>query len=77
MQGDARDLPVPSGSVDFLFSFATLEHVPRVEEAFAEIDRVLAPNGLSLLCPAWNCRPWTVKKLQQRKYCELSLFDKM
>lgn len=44
-QGDARCLPLESGSVDFLFTFAALEHVPEVERAFQEIGRVLRPGG--------------------------------
>lgn len=44
-QGDARSLPLKSGSVDFLFSFAALEHIPEVEHAFQEIARVLRPGG--------------------------------
>lgn len=72
VEGDARVLPLASDSVDFLYSFATLEHVPEIERAFAEIERVMKPGAVALLCPAWNCRPWTVKKLQQRPYAELS-----
>ena len=48
VQGDARCLPLESGSVDFLFSFAALEHVPEVELAFYEIGRVLKPGGGSI-----------------------------
>ncbi len=76
-QGDARQLPVETGSVDFLFSFATMEHIPDVEVAFEEIDRVLRPGGAALIAAAWNCRPWTVKKLQIRPYSDLSLGDKL
>jgi SAM-dependent methyltransferase len=76
-EGDARQLPCASGSVDFLFSFAALEHVPDVHLAFEEIARVLRPGGWALLSPAWNCRSWTVKKLQQRPYSELGLAEKI
>jgi len=77
VEGDARELPVVSSSIDALFSFAALEHVPEVERAFGEIERVLKPGGVAVLLPAWNCRPWTVKKLQQRPYSELSLSEKL
>lgn len=76
-QGDARELPLPANSIDFIFTFAALEHIPEVERAFREMERVLKPGGFALLCPAWNCRPWTVKKLQQRPYSELSLSEKI
>lgn len=76
-EADARRLPMPSNSTDVLFSFAALEHIPEVEKAFAEIERVLKPGALAMLGPAWNCRPWTVKKLQQRPYSELSIKEKV
>lgn len=76
-EGDARALPVPDNSIDFWFSCAALEHVPNVELAFAEIERVLAKGGIAVINAAWNCRPWTVKKLQQRPYTELSVADKL
>lgn len=76
-EADARQLPMPSNSVDLLFSLAALEHIPQVEKVFFEIERVLKPGGLAILGPAWNCRPWTVKKLQQRPYSELSTTEKI
>lgn len=69
--GDATNLPIDSDSVDFIFSFATLEHIPRIDAALDEIDRVLAPGGLAYLAPAWNCRPWTVSKIEYLPYSEL------
>lgn len=44
-EGDARKLPVESDSVDLYFSFAALEHVPEVERAFIEIERVIKGGG--------------------------------
>lgn len=76
-EGDARALPIESSTVDFIFSFATLEHIPEVEKAFEEIERILKPNGIAVLLPAWNCRPWTVKKLEQRPYSELKISEKI
>lgn len=76
-EADARALPLKDESVDFLFSFATLEHVPEVELAFDEISRVVKPGGVAFLCPAWNCRPWTVKKLQQRPYSDLTIAERV
>lgn len=77
-EGDARDLPVNTESVDFLFTFAVLEHVPYVEKAFSEIDRVVrSGGGVALVSPAWNCRPWTVRKLQIRPYSDLKIMEKL
>jgi len=77
VEADARDLPVASDSVDFLFSFDALEHIPECEKAFDEIVRVLKPGASSYLHPAWNCRSWTVKKLEVRPYSELGLAEKV
>jgi SAM-dependent methyltransferase len=77
VEGDATNLQIASGSVDFYFSFAALEHVPRIDRAFAEIERVLKNGGFAVLWPAWNCRSWTVKKLQQRPYGELSFSERL
>ncbi len=76
-QGDATRLEWADNIVDFLYTFATLEHVPEIEKALQEIMRVLRPGGVALVAPAWNCRPWTVQKLQQRPYDELGLFEKV
>jgi len=76
-QGDATALACPDSSVDFLFTFATLEHVPEIEIALEEFRRVLTPGGTLVLAPAWNCRPWTVAKLAQRPYSELAIRQKI
>ena len=67
----AECIPLASCSCRFVFSFATLEHVPRADLAFEEIDRVLAPGGVAYLAPAWHCRPWAAEGLPVRAYREL------
>ena len=76
-QGDAAMLPLSDNSVNFLFSYNTLEHVLQIEAAFAEIVRVLKPGGHAWLSPAWNCRSWTVAKLEQRPYSDLTMSQKL
>lgn len=46
--GGAEDIPAADASVDAVFLFKSLHHVPLnlLGQAFAEIRRVLAPNGL-------------------------------
>jgi ubiquinone/menaquinone biosynthesis C-methylase UbiE len=46
IQGDALDLPFDDNSIDVVFSFAVLEHIPDPPEALAEFYRVLKPGGL-------------------------------
>jgi SAM-dependent methyltransferase len=76
-QGDATAIDQPDASMDFVFTIATLEHVPEIEKAFLELERILAPGGTLLLAPAWNCRSWTVAKLEQRPFRSLSVAEKL
>ncbi len=45
---DGEILPFPDSSFDSLVCFEVLEHVFNVDELFAELTRVLKPNGLFL-----------------------------
>jgi SAM-dependent methyltransferase len=49
--GSAEDTGCAPGSVDAVFLFKSLHHVPldRLDDAFAEMHRVLAPGGLVYL----------------------------
>ena len=46
---DGMHLGVPSGSVDLVTSFQTLEHMAEPEALVREIARVLRPTGIALL----------------------------
>ena len=70
---DATKIPIKKNQLDFIFSFATIEHIKRPDLVFKEIDRILKKNSVLLLAPAWNCRKYTVQKLQQRSFGELSI----
>jgi SAM-dependent methyltransferase len=45
---DAEHLPFEDSSFDLVFGHAVLHHVPHLERAFAEIERVLVPGGTLL-----------------------------
>lgn len=49
--GDARHLPIGGASFDCVFSYSVLQHLPKedVHRALAEIHRVLAAAGVSLV----------------------------
>jgi len=68
----AETIPLASKSCRLVFSFATFEHVPRADLAFAEVDRVLAPGGVACLAPAWHCRDWAAEGLSVRRYHDLN-----
>jgi SAM-dependent methyltransferase len=48
-EGSIVDLPFADGEFDFVFCTEVLEHIDEDQRAFAEIGRVLRPNGLALL----------------------------
>ena len=73
IQGDAQDMPFDDSSFDFVYSWATLEHVENPDLAFKEIDRVTRPSGVISIKPAWNCRRWRVQKIDKIPFNELKL----
>lgn len=48
IQGDAREVPLRSASVDFIYSFTSLYYVYQVSVALAEIGRILKPGGVAV-----------------------------
>jgi SAM-dependent methyltransferase len=75
-QGDMQRVPVRDRSVDFVVSWAAIEHVPRPDLVLEEVTRVTKPGGLAVLAPAWNVRPWAAKALPVRTYRELPFADR-
>ncbi len=63
VRGDARELPVRTGSVDLVTAFDVLEHIEEDYLATAEITRVLRPGGPpSSPCPrTWRFGPLTMR----------------
>ena len=47
--GEAVDLPIPSGSVDYAFANMYLHHVEKPPEAILEMVRILKPGGKLVL----------------------------
>ncbi|MEO6597481.1 MAG: class I SAM-dependent methyltransferase [Planctomycetota bacterium] len=76
-EADAQCLPFDDESYDGVFTWAALEHVPDPDKALEEVHRVLRRGGHALIAPAWNCRSWTVKKLEERGYDELPLRERL
>jgi SAM-dependent methyltransferase len=54
LAGDATAMPFPDASFDKVIAAEILEHVPRDQQAMAEITRVLKPGGLAAVTvPSW------------------------
>ena len=70
---NAEDLPFDDDSFDAIWTITVLEHVPNPEKALREIRRVLKPEGLLFLKPAWNCRPWICEGIPVRPYRDLNI----
>lgn len=77
IRASAEQIPLATRSCRFIFTIATLEHVPDPALAFAEIDRLLVPGGIAYVSPAWHCRPWAAEGLPVRPYRELNASQKI
>jgi SAM-dependent methyltransferase len=74
---DARLIPITNSSVECIFSFNTLEHVPNVDLAFSEIDRILKSGGFLVLEPAWHCTSYNTELIPVLPYSDLNLRQKL
>jgi ubiquinone/menaquinone biosynthesis C-methylase UbiE len=62
-QGSAVELPYPDASFDVTCSFKVLAHVPKIEDALAEMVRVTRPGGV-VLAEFYN--PFSMRALLKR-----------
>jgi 2-polyprenyl-3-methyl-5-hydroxy-6-metoxy-1,4-benzoquinol methylase len=44
-KSDATSIPLPSGSMDCVYSFGVIHHIPEAQRVVAEASRVLRPGG--------------------------------
>ena len=49
VRGDAQTLPYASDSFSVVYSFKVLAHLPHIDWALTEIQRVLRPDGIAVL----------------------------
>ncbi len=77
---DAEALPVADASVDLLVATAVVEHVPRPEQVFAEMHRVLAPGGLVVITtphPFWEELATLVGHLPDEQHHETMTIERL
>jgi len=77
VQADARAMPFPDGEFDAVWSIWVLEHVPNPEQALREIRRVLKPNGVAFLFPAWACSDLLPQGYAVRPYSDFGVGGKL
>jgi SAM-dependent methyltransferase len=77
VQADARAMPIPDENFDAAWSIWVLEHVPNPEMALAEMRRILKPNGLLLLWPAWDVSPLAGHGYRARPYSDFDVGGKI
>jgi ubiquinone/menaquinone biosynthesis C-methylase UbiE len=77
VQADARAIPFPDDEFDAVWSIWVLEHVPNAEQALREIRRVLKPNALLYLRPAWLCSDLAPNGYSVRPYSDFGLAGKL
>jgi len=63
VEGSATELPFPDRSFDVTCSFKVLSHVPRIEQALAEMARVTRPGGV-ILAEFYN--PYSLRGVLRR-----------
>lgn len=77
VQGDARAMPFRDGEFDAAWSIWVLEHVPNPEMALAEMRRVIKPNGLLLLYPAFMVSPLAAEGYHMRPFRDFGVKGKL
>ena len=63
VQGSLTHVPLPSESVDLVYSMKVLAHIPPIESALAELARLVRPGG-HLLLEFYN--PYSLRYLAKR-----------
>jgi ubiquinone/menaquinone biosynthesis C-methylase UbiE len=63
VQGSLTDVPLPSESVDLVYSMKVLAHIPPIAQALTELTRIVRPGG-HLLLEFYN--PYSLRYLAKR-----------
>lgn len=69
--------PFSDEEFDAIWSFNVFEHIPHLQDALSEINRLLKPGGLVLFQPAWYCRPWSSEGYAVRPFSDFPIKGKL
>jgi SAM-dependent methyltransferase len=69
--------PFESNSFDAIWTITVYEHIPELQVALFEINRMLKLGGVLFFAPAWQCRSWAADGYEVRPYSDFSLRGKL
>ncbi len=69
--------PFEDEMFDAIWTITVYEHIPRLQAALLEINRLLKPGGVVFFAPAWQCRSWEADGYAVRPYTDLSPMGKL
>jgi SAM-dependent methyltransferase len=69
--------PFDDQMFDAIWTLSVFEHIPYLQQALLEINRLLKPGGMLLFAPAWQCRSWAADGYAVRAYGEFGLKGKL
>lgn len=69
--------PFEDEMFDAIWTITVYEHIPDLQQAMLEIERLLKPGGLVFFAPAWQCRPWAAQGYAVRPYGDLDWKGKL
>jgi len=64
--------PFEDGMFDAIWTITVYEHIPDLQQALLEIERLLKPGGVVFFAPAWQCRPWAAAGYAVRPYSDFN-----
>lgn len=76
---DAEHLPFVNSSVDIIYAYAMVHHLPDLDQFFREVMRVLKPGGKAIFmddayCPIWHRSKQTfLKPLMKRSHAQTGI----
>lgn len=69
--------PFEDEMFDAIWTITVYEHIPDLQNALLEIDRLLKPGGVVFFAPAWQCRPWAAQGYSVRPYSDFDWKGKL
>jgi len=69
--------PFDDEAFDAIWTITVYEHIPDLQKALLEIDRLIKPGGVVFFAPAWQCRPWNADGYPVRPYSDFGWKGKL